>query len=368
MNNIDTNHVLVGMSGGVDSSVAAVKLQKEGLQVTGFTITPYKIDDNCRVKVHEKSCCSFSGIIDANDVCEKYGMSHFFVDLSEEFNNKVVQYFIDEYLVGRTPNPCVMCNPTIKWDAMINKADEVGAFYVATGHYSKINYDKNTGRYILVKGFDKSKDQTYFLWRLQQSQLERTLFPLAEFDKPMTRKYAHDYELLIADKVESQEICFIPDNDYHRFLKNAVPDIEERIGKGDIIFNDKKVGEHQGFPFYTIGQRKGLGISNEKPLFVKSIDSKNNVIQVGLEEDLLNNGLIANNINLIKYPDIEENKIFSVKIRYRDPGFPAKCKINSDGKLEIEFMEKKKSITPGQSVVIYEDDDVVGGGIIESWF
>jgi tRNA-specific 2-thiouridylase len=366
--NIDNNHVLVGMSGGVDSSVAAVKLKNEGFKVTGFTITPYKIEDDCRVKVHEKSCCSFSGIIDANNVCEKYGMEHFFVDLSEEFKNQVVDYFINEYLSGKTPNPCVMCNPTIKWDSMLKKADEVGAQYVATGHYSKIKYDDNSGRYILTKGFDKSKDQTYFLWRLSQSQLSRTLFPLAEFDKPAVRNLAHEFELLIADKVESQEICFIPDNDYHRFLKNAVPDIDSKIGKGDIIFNDKKVGVHEGFPFYTIGQRKGLGISNEKPLFVKKIDSANNIIEVGLEEELLNSGLIANNINLIKYSEIDEEKVFNVKIRYRDPGFPAKCSIDSENNLRVEFLEKKKSITPGQSVVIYEDEDVVAGGIIQEWF
>lgn len=361
------NKILLALSGGVDSSVAASILVEQGYEVEALTFTHVDISMKNGENLSPNTCHLIQSVKDAADVCDKLGIKHHVVDISKRFKEQIVDGFIDEYLNGRTPNPCVKCNPTVKWDIFISKADEIGAAYVATGHYSDIRYDEKTGRHTVAKGKDPSKDQSYVLWGLSQDQLSRTIFPLNSHLKNRTRELAFDSELPVFNKAESQEICFIPDNDYRKFIKKAVPDIDDKIGEGYIIKDGKILGKHQGYQNYTIGQRKGLGISYKVPLYVKSIDSENNVIVVAENEELKDYGLIAGNINMIKYETITEQTEFNVKIRYNDKGVIGKCRIENE-KLIVEFEEFRRAITPGQSVVLYEGDELVGGGIIEEYF
>ncbi len=364
----DKKKVLVAMSGGVDSSVAAALLVEQGFEVIGLTIATHKIDDDCRPVENKKSCCSYTGSIDAYRVCQILGIEHKMIDLTETFKNTVINNFIEEYLHGRTPNPCVECNTKIKWGPFLTKANEYGAEYLATGHYAKIMKNENNGRYFIRKGMDKSKDQSYALWGLSQEQLARTIFPLAEYTKQEVREIAKKYSLPVFNKIESQDICFIPNNDYHSFIEKQVPDINEKVSSGNIIFRGKIIGKHKGFPFYTVGQRKGLGISFSKPLYVKKINAQDNIIEVGTIEETYDNGLIGENVNLMKYNELSAPKAFSVKIRYNDKGKSASCIINENGLLKVDFIEKRQAVAPGQSVVIYEEDDVVGGAIIKEAF
>ena len=353
---------MVGMSGGVDSSVAAALLKEQGYEPVGITITPFKISPDCRTKEHEKSCCSYKSVLDANHVCEKLGIEHVLVDLTDDFRINVVDNFIKEYLSGRTPNPCVVCNPIIKWNGMIKKAAQLDCQFIATGHYARVRKDKESERWILMKGQHSSKDQAYFLWRLNQEQLSRTLFPLGELDKATTRELARKYNLPVFNKPESQEICFIPDNDYSNFLlKNSVE--AAQIGKGEVILDGKVIGTHKGYFLYTIGQRKGLGIAYKTPLFVKNIIPETNQVLVAPEEELLCKGLIADNINIIK---TFSRGIYTVKIRFKDTGSKAYCHLRDDNTIEVQFIGSKKAIAPGQSCVIYDEDDVIAGGEIRS--
>lgn len=356
--------VLVAMSGGVDSSAAAALLIEQGYDVMGLTITTHKIDDDCKVENNAKSCCSYQSNIDARKVCEVLGIEHKLIDLTADFKEAVIDNFINEYMHGRTPNPCIICNTKIKWGPFLTKADEYGADLLATGHYAKI-FRHTNDRYYISKGIDSSKDQSYALWGLSQEQLSRTIFPLGELTKPEVREIAKRHNLPVFNKVESQDICFIPDNDYHSFLKKHAPERVARIGEGDIIMNGNKIGEHKGFPFYTIGQRRGLGISHSEPLYVSNIDSKNNIVEVSENDGLLRESLKADSVNMMKYDKVDKDKIFNVKIRYNDKGKPAKCFIDDEGCLSVTFLEQRRAVTPGQSVVIYEDDDLVGGALIE---
>jgi tRNA-uridine 2-sulfurtransferase len=361
--NLDKNKVLVGMSGGVDSSVTAAILVNKGYEVSGLTVTPFKIDPKCKVEEGERSCCNQKSMLDAIDISNQFGIKHYLIDMTEEFKTVVVANFVNEYLAGRTPNPCVLCNPGIKWKALIEKADEIDAYYVATGHYARIRYDEQLKKNILCKGLDLKKDQSYFLWRLTDEQIQRTIFPIGDIEKEETRKLAEKFDLKVQKKPDSQEICFVPGDDYRNFLESYLEKSLEQAG--DIILNGKKIGTHRGYPFYTIGQRKGLGISYPEPLFVKRIDPVNNIVEVATVDNTLNKSLFAIDFNISKYKFLDSRKLFNIKIRYRDPGTPAYCKIVAD-KLQIDFIDNKKAITPGQSVVIYEDNDVVGGGIINS--
>ncbi len=363
---LNENKVIVGMSGGVDSSVSAALLVEQGYEVIGLTITPFKIDNQCRTIENERSCCSYQSVLDANDVCKQLGIEHTLIDLTEIFRERVVNNFINEYLSGRTPNPCVICNHTIKWYAMLKKADELNAKYVSTGHYSKLIKDKN-GTFILSRGNDRTKDQSYFLWMLTQEQLARTIFPLAQIEKSITRQIARNLDLPVKDKFESQEICFIPKDDYRQFISEQIPDLNNKIGVGEIIYNNQKIGTHKGFPFYTIGQRKGLSISYKEPLYIKSISAETNTIEVGTLTEIQKNGLISDKFNVFSYELLSDNGGLTAKIRYRDMDEPVNCEIRNN-QLIVNFLKPKKAITSGQSVVIYYDELLVAGGIIAESF
>ncbi len=363
MNN--RKRVVVAMSGGVDSSVVAGILAKQGYDLIGITIKTYKYEDVGGNVGNESSCCSLDGINDARSVALKLGFPHYVLDFSEKFGAEIIDNFVDEYLAGRTPNPCVICNRKIKWEELIRKSDALGADYIATGHYAKVSCSEVTGRYYVSRGRDESKDQSYALWGLTQASLSRTLFPLAELTKPESRALGEQFGLDNMRKGESYEICFIPDNNYERFLKDRVPQLSTQLAGGQIVLDGVVVGEHRGFPFYTIGQRKGIGIARPEPLYVTSIDKSTNRIQVGTEDKLFKRGLIAGNVNMQKYADCVLPLRVQAKIRYKDPGSQATIRQLSDGRVEVLFDEKRRAITPGQSVVFYEGDDVVGGGVID---
>ncbi len=361
----ELNRVLVGMSGGVDSSVAAGLLVEQGFDVIGITIKTYKYEDVGGNVGNDSTCCSLDGINDARRIALDLGIPHYTVDFTEVFKRNIIDYFVEDYLAGNTPNPCVRCNREIKWGEMLRKADALGAEYIATGHYAIIMHDKTTNRRWIRRSPDPRKDQSYMLWSVRQEHLARTIFPLAGFTKPQSRAEGERLQLGIEGKPESFEICFIPDNDYRRFLRDAVPDLDTRVGKGSIVMDGRVIGEHEGYPFYTVGQRKGLGISYPEPLFVLNVLPGTNEVEVGTADRLDAISLTANNVNLQKYPDLRDPQRFLVKIRYKDEGAMATCSTDEHGDLHVQFDEPRKAITRGQSVVLYEGDDVVGGGIIQ---
>ncbi len=360
--------VLMTMSGGIDSSVAALLLRQQGYELVGVTYRTFDaISGACMEK--ERGCCSVDSIFEAKRMAESLGVEHHILDIRKEFAERVIQNFVDEYLHGRTPNPCVVCNSVIKWGWLIETADQFGCDWIATGHYARIG--RQDGRYFLRKGIDKSKDQTYFLWMLTQENLARTLFPLGELTKPEVRALAaaHGYEAL-SKKRESQEICFIPDNDYRTFLADRIPGFRERFGPGRFVnTSGKYLGEHQGFPYYTIGQRKGLGIALGQPMFVVAIDAGTNEVTLGAKEELLSPELTVASVNRMKYREIPAGLEVSAKIRYRNAGLPASLcpdpHTPGQGRLRVCFHTPAESVTPGQSAVFYEGDDLIGGGIIE---
>lgn len=363
--------VVLGMSGGVDSSVCAALLVEQGYNVIGITIKTFNYDDVGGTIEGDKSCCSLDGINDARIIAAKLGFPHYVMDFSEVFGKEVIDNFIDEYMHGRTPNPCVICNRKIKWEELLRKGMQLGADYVAMGHYAKLRIDESTRRYVITRGKDLRKDQSYMLWNVTQESLSRTLFPLADYTKEEVRELAQKYNLRTAAKGESFEICFITDNSYERFLKHKLPDLEKNLSGGEIILRDEKIGEHNGFPFYTVGQRKGLGIAHPDPLYVTSIDYKENKINVGYEKDLFHNQLLASKLNLIKYENLFDGKTLTVKIRYKDSDEKALVTQiegtgNGEGRVKIDFETPKRAITSGQSVVFYEGEDLVGGAIIDA--
>lgn len=366
MSTRNPNRVVVGMSGGVDSSVAAGLLHEQGYDIIGITIKTYRYEDVGGNVGNDSTCCSLDGINDARRICLHLGVPHFTVDFSETFRENVIDYFIEDYMAGNTPNPCVRCNRTIKWREMLKKADSLGAEYIATGHYASIEHDPASGRRWIRKSPDAKKDQSYMLWSVEQELLARTLFPLAGFDKSRSRAEGSRMDIPIRPKGESYEICFIPDNDYRRFLRDAVPDINEVVGKGDILMDGEVIGHHDGYPFYTIGQRKGLGIAHSEPLFVLNVLPTTNEVEVGTADKLMHRRLVADSVNLQKYANLDDPREFLVRIRYKDVGATALCHTDKDGLLHVSFNEPRQAITRGQSVVLYEGDDVVGGGIIRS--
>jgi len=356
--------VVVGMSGGVDSSVAAALLVNQGYNVVGVTMKTYdymEVGGNIR---NEGNCCDQSAVIDAHTVADKLGFPHFVVNYREEFNNVVIKNFIDEYMKGRTPNPCIICNREIKWDALLKKAEELRAQYVATGHYARIRYNKINERYILSRGKYAERDQSYALWAVPQNSLSKTMFPLGELTKPQVRVLAEEYGLMNAGKQESFEICFVPDDRYERFLNERIPDLQEQVSGGDIVQNGKVVGKHNGYPFYTIGQRRNIGAHKQK-MYVTAIESQTNTIQIGPDTELYHRILIADQVNWSGIAGIEGSMRVQAKVRYKDEGTDALVSVGESGKIRVTFDQPKRAITPGQSVVVYDGDDLLCGGVIE---
>ncbi len=349
---MDKKKILLAMSGGIDSSISVLLLQRLGYEVHGIT---YKVID-------EPFICNT--LEKASKIAEKLNIHHTIKDISKPFRENVIEYFINEYLTGRTPNPCVFCNPTIKWKTLIHSTKEMGFDYVATGHYATITRSRN--RWVLKKGQDSKKDQSYFLWKLSQEQLARTIFPLGGLTKDNVMDIAkHEGLDELLNQKESQEICFIPGNDYRQFLVKNVNQLNQKTGPGKFInSNGEILGEHQGHPFYTIGQRKGLNIAVGYPLYVIRINPDDNTIVLGPEEELKQSEIYAQDINIIKYEDIPDQFEANIKIRYNHKGEQGVIMKQNNG-IKISLKNPVSAVTPGQSVVFYDNDEVIGGGIIQ---
>ncbi|RDC63070.1 tRNA 2-thiouridine(34) synthase MnmA [Adhaeribacter pallidiroseus] len=357
--------VLVAMSGGIDSSVAAVMLHEQGYEVVGMTMKTWDYASAGGSK-KETGCCSLDSINDARNIAVSLGFPHYIIDIREEFGDYVINHFTDEYLAGRTPNPCVLCNTHIKWDSLLRRADKLGCDFIATGHYAKIR-QKNE-RFVISKGLDENKDQSYALWGISQASLSRTIFPLGDLRKTEIREMAVERGFLeLVQKPESYEICFIPDNDYRGFLKRRVPALQSEVAGGEFVLEDGTVvGKHEGYPFYTIGQRKGLGIALGFPAYVTKIEKDNNRVILGNYDDLAKNAMRVGKLTLSKYPDLIDKPTPSItKVRYNDSGTDAIITQVGD-KMEVQFNRGVHAIAPGQAAVFYEGNDVIGGGWIEA--
>jgi len=354
------------MSGGVDSSVAAVLLHQQGYEVIGITMKTWDYDSSGGRSGKEVGCCTLDSMNDARAVALSQDFTHFVVDIRKEFGKWVIERFTDAYLAGRTPNPCVLCNTHIKWAALLHRADDLGCEFIATGHYARVRTEE--GRHILMKGRDNNKDQSYALWGVDQAHFARTLFPLGEYTKPEIRRMAADFGLLrVANKPDSYEICFVPDNNYRRFLRDRVPGLDEKVAGGQFVMKDGTViGNHEGYPFYTIGQRHGLDLALGYPAYVTAIDPETNTITVGPREELMKQVVVARGLNHIKYPEIREECSATGKIRYNDEGGACLVHGTGDDEWTVAFASPRCAITPGQALVLYEGDDVLGGGWIHS--
>ncbi len=361
------------MSGGVDSSIAACLLVKRNYEVIGVSL---KLFDSGQQEEFKKygldpfrnkfltglKCCGIQGIGDAKAVSQKLEIPFYALNYKDEFQEKVIQYFCSEYENGRTPNPCVICNEKIKFGSLLKKAKSLGAEYIATGHYAKTEYNNESRRYILKKGKDREKDQSYFLFSLLQEQMKHTLFPLGEYTKEEVRKLAKELGLKVHDKPASQDVCFVPDSDYHKFLRKRINN--DKCEPGAIINNKGEIlGKHQGIPFYTVGQRKGVGC-HRKPMYVLRIDNKNNVVVVGEEKELYQDILIAKNLNWIDRENLKEPLKVKAKMRYRQRESEAVISPLEKGLVKVKFIKPQRAITPGQAIVFYNRDKVIGGGWI----
>jgi tRNA-specific 2-thiouridylase len=354
--------VLLAMSGGLDSSVAAIVLQRMGYEIIGITMKLWTYDNN--TPSNNKSCCDIDAINDARNVAVQLDIPHYVLDFTKEFKDIVIQDFINEYLRGRTPNPCILCNIHLKWNALIEKASALNCDCIATGHYANIHKKEN--RYFISKHKDGKKDQSYVLWGLTQAHLAKTLFPLGDYTKEEVREMAKNMGFnSIADKRESYDICFVPDNNYRNFLRQHAPQLEQLSSSGNFIDTSGKVlGKHKGYPFYTVGQRKGLVIALGVPKYVCRINAQTNEITLGDREDLLSDSLIIRQYNLMKYDKIPSGFTAETKIRYKDKGQTASI-YQHDDHIKVKFHHPVSAVTAGQSAVIYENNDIIGGGIID---
>lgn len=355
--------VLVAMSGGIDSTVSAILLQEAGYEVVGITMKTWDYANSGGSK-KETGCCSLDSINDARQVAVDRDFHHFIIDIRDEFGDYVIDDFVHEYMSGRTPNPCILCNTHIKWNALLRRADAMDCEYIATGHYARIN-EKNGRRYI-SRAADRNKDQSYVLWGLSQECMERTLFPLAEYQKPEVRELAFDRGYTdLAKKGDSYEICFVPDNNYRNFLKNRVEGLEAQVAGGDFLdVQGNVIGKHDGYPFFTIGQRKGLGKAFGKPKYVTDIIPDKNIVVLGDQDDLLRNGMRVSRINPMKYDAFPVGEELYTMIRYNDKGSLSVIEEVEGEDLKVNFLTNVRGVAPGQSAVFYEGDDVVGGGVI----
>lgn len=352
--------VVVGMSGGVDSSVAAYLLLKAGYDVIGVTMQIWQ-DEDIEVQSSNSGCCGLSAVDDARRVANKLDIPYYVMNFKEEFKDSVIDYFVEEYQNGCTPNPCIACNRYVKWESLLDRSLSIGADYIATGHYAKVIKLKN-GRYSLQESVTADKDQTYALYNLTQDQLAHTLMPVGEYTKDEIRKIAKEIDIRVHNKPDSQEICFIPDNNYAKFISEYTNKDQE---EGDFITPDGQViGRHKGIINYTIGQRRGLNLSMGHPVFVLAIRPETNEVVIGNSDQVYSTKLYANNLNFMSIPDLESDMKVTGKIRYNHKG--STCTINKidDDTIECVFDEPQRAITPGQAVVFYNKDIVVGGGTI----
>lgn len=352
--------VAIGMSGGVDSSVAAYLLKEQGYEVIGITMQIWQ-DEKQAIMEENGGCCGLSAVDDARRVADMLEIPYYVLNFKKEFKESVIDYFMDEYMHARTPNPCIACNRYVKWEALLNRAMQLGCDYIATGHYARVCQLEN-GRYALKKSATARKDQTYALYNLTQEQLSKTLMPIGEYEKEEIRKIAEDIGLLVANKPDSQEICFIPDNDYASYIKKETG---KTFAEGNFVDLEGKVlGKHKGMIHYTIGQRKGLGLSLGKPAFVVDLRPETNEVVIGTNEDTFHDCLIANNVNFMAISNLEDEMMVTAKIRYSHPGALCKIRMIENDKIECKFQEPVRAITPGQAVVFYKDDVVIGGATI----
>jgi tRNA-specific 2-thiouridylase len=353
--------VVVGMSGGVDSSVAAWLLKEQGYDVIGVTMQIWQ-DEDTTSQEENGGCCGLSAVDDARRVAWDLGIPYYVMNFKEEFKSNVIDYFVEEYQKGRTPNPCIACNRYVKWESLLKRSLDIGADYIATGHYAQIDKLPN-GRFALKKSVTAAKDQTYALYNLTQEQLSRTLMPVGAYSKDQIREIATQINLRVAHKPDSQEICFIPDNDYAGFIEENAG---EKAPEGDFVDLDGKViGRHKGITHYTVGQRKGLNLSMGYPVFVVEIRPEANEVVIGKGEDVFSTTLRAGHINWMSIDGIHgETKTVTAKIRYSHKGATCTIQEVEDGLIECRFEEPQRAITPGQAVVFYDGDYVVGGGTI----
>ncbi len=358
------------MSGGVDSSLAAFLLKQQGYQVVGMSMKLWDFREVGGQSHPDGRCCSTEALNDARAVCHQMGIPHYVLDLTQDFKNEVISNFVEEYLRGRTPNPCIICNTKIKWNSLWSKAESLGSEFIATGHYARVQFDRESRRYQLLRGIDPSRDQSYALWGLSQEDLSRTIFPLGELTKKQVRVMAREQGLKVAEREESQEICFVADDDYPRFIREWIEKTEserENAIKPGPILNSLggKLGEHQGVPFYTIGQRRGLGVAAGKPLYVLRIDPEKNAVYVGENEELFSSSFVATEVNWIAFDTPNAELDCEIKIRYQHVARKGRiCPLTND-QIVVKFDKPERAITPGQSAVFYKGDLVLGGGIID---
>ena len=352
--------VVVGMSGGVDSSVAAYLLKQQGYEVIGVTMQIWQKEDNQTVE-ENGGCCGLSAVEDARRVAQMLDIPYYVMNFREEFDQKVIRYFMREYLNGRTPNPCIACNRYVKWESLLQRSMQIGADYIATGHYARIEQLQN-GRYAIRNSVTAAKDQTYALYNLTQEQLMRTKMPVGAYEKSQVRAIAEELGLYVAQKPDSMEICFVPDQDYARFIEE---NSGKKIPEGNFVTTDGKiVGRHRGITHYTVGQRKGLNLSMGKPVFVLEIRPETNEVVIGDGTEVYADRLICSDLNFMSVPDFPDDFPVVAKIRYNHRGTKAHVRRIGADQAEVIFEEPVRAVTPGQAVVFYDGEYVAGGGTI----